>query len=49
MKTNYSIYETLQILSVSLLDKTPIQELLLSQIYQNVKEQNCMQLKMNLI
>jgi transposase len=49
MKTNYSIYETLQILSVSLFDKTPIHELLLNQIYQNVKEQNCMQLKMNLI
>ncbi|MBI5540762.1 MAG: IS4 family transposase [Bacteroidia bacterium] len=49
MKTEYSIYETLQILGVSLLDKTPIQELLLSQIYQNVKEQNYIQLKMNLI
>jgi len=35
-------------LSVSLLDKTPLNELLTNQVYQNVKEQNYIQLKINL-
>ena len=43
-----SNYEILQILDVSLLDKTPIRELLTNQIYQDVKEQNYNQLKINL-
>jgi hypothetical protein len=43
-----SIYEILQILSVSLLDKTPINELLTNHDHQDVKEQNNMQLKINL-
>jgi IS4 transposase len=39
LKSNYSIYEIMQILSVSIFDKTPIRELLTkSQINQNVKE-----------
>lgn len=49
LKTEHSIYEVLQILGVSLLDKTPMKELLSNQIYQNVKEQKYIQLKINLI
>lgn len=49
LKINRSTYELLQILSVSLFDKTNLNELLKSPIYQDVKEQNCKQLKMNLI
>jgi hypothetical protein len=41
-----STYEILQILSVSLFDKTPINELLENQIYQDVKELNCNQLSL---
>ena len=41
-----STYEMLQILSLSLIDKTPIIELLTNQNYQNVKEQNYNQLKL---
>jgi len=48
LKTELSTYEILQILSVSLLDKTPINQLLTNQISQDVKEQNCNQLKINL-
>jgi hypothetical protein len=43
-----STYEILQIFSVSLFDKTPIDRLLQNQIYQDVKEQNYIQLKFNL-
>lgn len=43
-----STYEILQILSVSLLDKTPLNELLTNHVYQDVKEQNGIQLKINL-
>jgi hypothetical protein len=41
-----STYEILQILSFSLIDKTPIIELLTNQDYQNVKELNYNQLKL---
>jgi hypothetical protein len=49
LKTKLSTYEMLQILSVSLFDKTQLNQLFQTQIYQNIKEQNCNQLKMNLI
>ena len=40
LKSDYSIYEIMQILSISAFDKTPIRDLLTSsQINQNVKEQ----------
>jgi IS4 transposase len=39
LKSNYSIYEIIQILSISVFDKTPISDLLYSpQVNQNVKE-----------
>lgn len=39
LKSNYSIYEIIQILSVSAFDKTPVRDLLsFSQVNQNVKE-----------
>ena len=38
LKVDRSIYEILQILSISLLDKTPIKEILTKCDYQNVKE-----------
>lgn len=39
LKSNYSIYEIMQILSVSAFDKTPIRDLLTtSQVNQNIKE-----------
>jgi len=42
LKSDYSIYEIMQILSVSVFDKTPIRDLLtLSQINQDVKELQC--------
>ncbi|MFA5196081.1 MAG: transposase, partial [Bacteroidales bacterium] len=41
-----SIYEILQILSFSLIDKTPIIELFTNQNYQDVKELNYNQLKL---
>lgn len=40
LKIEYSIYEILQILGISLLDKTPVRELLTNIDYKNVKEQN---------
>ena len=49
LKLTRSTYEILQILSVSLFDKTHLNELLQSPIYQDVKEQKCKQLKMKLI
>ena len=41
LKSNYSVYEIIQILGISALDKTPIRELLCEQrqLNQNVKEQ----------
>ena len=48
LKINRSIYEILQILSASLLDKTPINELLMKSDYNNVNERNTNQLVFNL-
>lgn len=47
LKLEYSTYETLQILSVSLLDKTPVKELLTKIDYKDVKELNDKQLKIS--
>jgi IS4 transposase len=44
LKVNRSIYEILQILSISLLDKAPIKEILTRCDYNNVKELNNKQL-----
>jgi Transposase DDE domain/Domain of unknown function (DUF4372) len=49
LKLNRSTYEILQILGVSLLDKTQLNQLLAESVYQDVKEQICNQLKINLI
>jgi hypothetical protein len=49
LKIDRSLYEILQILSISLFDKTPIKELLTNQDYQDVKELNCIQLKISYI
>lgn len=48
LKINRSTYELLQILSASLFDKTNLNDLLKCPTYQDVKEQNCKQLKMDL-
>lgn len=48
LKINRSNYEILQILSASLLDKTPLNELLMKSDYNNVNEQNTNQLVFNL-
>ncbi len=47
LKIDRSTYEILQILSISLLDKTPINELLTSRDYKDVKELYCKQLKIS--
>ena len=39
LKVDRSIYEILQILSISLLDKTPVREVLTNYDYKNGKEQ----------
>jgi len=49
LKLKHSTYEILQIISVSLLDKTSLRALFENPIYQDVKEQNTIQLKINLI
>lgn len=49
LKINRSTYEILQILSISLLDKTPLNELFTNQNYQNVKELYNKQLKISWI
>jgi hypothetical protein len=49
LKLKQSPYEILQIMSVSLLDKTHLPSLFENPIYQDVKEQNHIQLKINLI
>jgi hypothetical protein len=49
LKLKQSPYEILQIMSVSLLDKTRLPSLFENPIYQDVKEQNHIQLKINLI
>ena len=47
LKVNRSIYEILQILSISLLDKTSVREILTRCDYKNVKEQYNNQLKIS--
>ncbi len=49
LKIQRSTYEILQILSVSLFDKTPINELFTNRFSQYVKERNHIQLNFNLI
>ncbi len=49
LKLKQSNYEILQIMSVSLLDKAHLPSLFNNPIYQDVKEQNHIQLKINLI
>jgi len=48
LKINRSIYEIIQILSASLLDKTPVYELLMKSDYNNINELNTNQLVFNL-
>ena len=47
LKVDRSIYEILQILSISLLDKTPVREVLTNCDYKNIKEQKYKQLKIS--
>ncbi|MEX0981065.1 MAG: IS4 family transposase [Bacteroidales bacterium] len=47
LKVDRTIYEILQILSISLLDKAPIKEILTKCDYKDVKEQNNNQLKIS--
>lgn len=47
LKVDRPIYEILQILSISLLDKTPIKEILTKCDYKDVKEQKVKQLKIS--
>ena len=49
LKIERSTYEILQVLGISLLDKTPIKELFAKIEYKDVKEQNYNQLSINLI
>lgn len=49
LKLKQSAYEILQILNVSLLDKTALSKLFENYLSQDVKEQKCIQLKINLI
>jgi len=48
LKIYRSTYEILQILGISLLDKTPIKELLANDDYKNVKEPDYKQLSISL-
>lgn len=48
LKTQRSTYEMIQILGISLLDKTPVNQLIEDSNYNNVNELNYNQLKMNL-
>ncbi len=48
LKIERSTYEILQILGISLLDKTPVKELFVKTDYQNVKELYCNQLSLRL-
>ena len=48
LKLNRSTYEILQVLGVSLLDKTPVNELFTKVNYNNLKKSGCNQLKINL-
>ena len=47
LKVDRSIYEILQILSISLLDKTPVREVLAKCDYKNIKELKVKQLKIS--
>ncbi|MBT8245706.1 MAG: IS4 family transposase [Winogradskyella sp.] len=47
LKVERSIYEILQILSISLLDKTPVREIFRKYNYKNIKDLNYNQLKIN--
>lgn len=47
LRSRRRIYEILQILSISLLDKTPVREILTDYDYKDVKELNSKQLKIN--
>lgn len=47
LKVGRPIYEILQILSISLLDKTPVREILTNCDYKNVKEPNYKQLRIS--
>ena len=49
LKLKQSTYEILQVLSVSLLDKTPLSQLFQYLSSQDFKEQNSIQLEINLI
>ena len=49
LKSELSIYEILQILGMSLLDKTPVNELITNINYKDVKELNYKQLKISFI
>jgi len=48
LKIDRSTYEILQILGISLLDKSPVKELLANNDYKNVKELNSKQLSLSL-
>lgn len=48
LKSDRSTYEILQVIGISLLDKTPVNELLTNIDYKDVKELNCNQLSLNL-
>ena len=48
LKIDRSTYEILQILGISLLDKTPVKELFISTDYKDVKELNYKQLSLSL-
>jgi hypothetical protein len=48
LEIDRSTYEILQVLGISLLDKTPVKELLTKTDYNNVKELDCKQLSLNL-
>ena len=48
LKIDRSTYEILQILGISLLDKTPVKELLTNTDYKNVNELDCKQLSLSL-
>ncbi|WP_439699234.1 IS4 family transposase [Mucilaginibacter sp. AW1-7] len=48
LKTGRSTYEMLQVISISLLDKTPVNDLLKKIDYKDVKELNCNQLSLSL-
>lgn len=47
LKSERRIYEILQILSISLLDKTPVRQILININYKDVKEQEHKQLRIN--